>query len=969
MALEPHGPPAVAEWREHRSVHFRVRTAAGSLSERDVGRVTARLEALREAMVAALELDDGPDKPVGIVLLDALDGPHVGHGPDDGDVVVHDDQIQAVHRSDSAFTGLERAVAGRLLERGIPLDVAVPPALLDGVLGHAVQIVDGLDPAVLRAAVIGQPSHARPALTELLSAHRTAATPAHRQVLASFVAFVLATEGAPRFKAFARAFDPATPDRAADEIYGRPLAVLERAWLRALRVDTPSAVPRIGTFLRRSAVYLRPYWRLQLLIFAGTLVGAGFTVVQPLALQWLIDRAIVPRDYRFLAMLMGGLAVLFVLQGTATLGVEYLNARVAARVLADIRLQLFRHLQRLSMGFHAQAQVGDLMSRLSSDLYVIQGGMTGTLVQVAYLAVTVIASAGLLVALEWRLGLLALAVAPMVLLGPRLFGARAAEASYRLQQDTAAVSTVLQENLSAQLVVKAFGLEGRATAAFGERAEELARATVRATFLGSLLGFSGSLTITFIQLLTFALGAYLVMGGDLSLGALIAFNGLLANVLAPIHGFSDLVQNLQQATGGLRRVEELLAEEPQVADTPDAVPLPRPRGEIRFEGVTFSYTGDQVNLRDVDLTIPAGVSVAFVGPSGCGKSTVLGLILRLYDPVSGAVRIDDRDLRHVTQASLRAQVALVPQDTFLFNMSLRENIRLARPEATDEEVEAAARAAEIHDVIAALPQGYETAAGERGSRLSGGQRQRIALARAILRDAAILLLDEATSALDPQSEAAINVTLGRLAERRTVVAVTHRLASVVDADRIYVLDQGRLVQEGRHDDLLREGGLYAQLWRQQGVALAEGGRLVADVSRLQAVPLFASLDGVLLAALARELVTERYADGQVIFVEGQPGDRLYVIVEGQVDVVAIGPAGVERRVALLRTGDYFGEMALLGDAPRSATVRARGPVTVLALDRLQFATLLDRLPPLRAALTAVVDARRRVNRRQLAPPA
>jgi len=352
--------------------------------------------------------------------------------------------------------------------------------------------------------------------------------------------------------------------------------------------------------------------------------------------------------------------------------------------------------------------------------------------------------------------------------------------------------------------------------------------------------------------------------------------------------------------------------------------------------------------------------VAFVGPSGCGKSTILNLILRFYDPVAGAVTIDGRDIRTVTQASLRGQIGTVLQDTFLFNTSVRENIRLGRPDASDGDVEAAAKTAEIHDLIVSLPQRYDTVVGERGVRLSGGQRQRLAIARAMLRDAPILLFDEATSALDAQTEAAINQTLATLAKNRTTVTVTHRLSSVVHADTIFVLEHGRLVQHGSHAELAARDGLYRQLWQQQ-----EGGVPASDAARLQTVPFFASLDGALLAALADRVVTERYDDGEVVFQEGQQGDRLYVIAQGQVEVVTTGPTGAERRLAVLREGHYFGEMALLRDVPRSATVRARGSAMLLTLDRGQFSTLLRSMPDLRAALDRVVDARARANRETL----
>jgi ATP-binding cassette subfamily B protein len=361
----------------------------------------------------------------------------------------------------------------------------------------------------------------------------------------------------------------------------------------------------------------------------------------------------------------------------------------------------------------------------------------------------------------------------------------------------------------------------------------------------------------------------------------------------------------------------------------------------------------------VGLRIARGESVAFVGPSGSGKSTMLSLLQRFYDPDSGAVLFDGIDLRHASQPSLRAQIAVVFQESFLFNTTIRANIALGRPDATDEEIVAAAKAAEIHDFIVSLPEGYKTIAGERGSRFSGGQRQRMAIARAVLKNPAILVLDEATSALDASSEHAINATLAQIARGRTMISVTHRLSSVVDMDRVFLFDRGRLLEEGSHGELLGAGRMYADLWRKQSGVQVDAGeeRATVDARWLGELPLMKGVSTETLAEVARWFGTETFKEDREIVHQGDPGDRFYILARGTVEVTRM-ENGTSVRVANLQDGDYFGEMALLSDQPRNATVRTLTPCVCLSLPRDLFDRLLAREPELREHIRKISEERR-----------
>ncbi len=723
-------------------------------------------------------------------------------------------------------------------------------------------------------------------------------------------------------------------------------------------VDEPAEKPDLGSAraaFRALAPSLGPY-RLALTgILLGVLVDASFDAFWPLGFKLLIDNALVPHDGRVLVIVLSALGGGVLVTAGVQIAYDYAYARFCAGVLADLRLRMFDHLQKLSLGFYSGARPGEVLSRFSGDLVAGESALGAALPWAVKPALDIFASSVLLFVLDWRLAVPAMLIWPIALLGPRFFAPRAIAASGEKKRLEAGALNVVEESVSGLPVVKAFGLEASRHETFRGPVVGLRASAARVAFVSSLVERSSVTAVLVFGIGVVAAGAWMTFDGLMSIGTLVAFQSLFFILGYSISELTRYVPALVQGIGGLQHIAEILDEEPGVVDSPGAGELPRLEREIALQGVGFSYPGAaRGSIFDLDLTIPRGSRIALVGSSGSGKSTVLGLLLRFHDPTGGAVTIDGRDLRTVTQESLRAQVAVVFQESFLFNTTVRENIRLGRPDATDEEIEAAARAAEIHEFVMSEPDGYGTVVGTRGGRLSGGQRQRVAIARAIVRDPAILLLDEATAALDPATEAAINGTLARLAESRTVISVTHRLAGARDADRIVVLAHGRVAESGTHDELLAAGGLYKGLWEQQGgfVVSPEGDRAEVTPQRLAQVPILSGVDPGLLEEIAGRFASEQVPAGREVIAQGDPGDRFYILVRGRVVASRDGqPVGV------LEDGDYFGEIALLRRVPRIATVTAEQPSLLLSLAREHFLELVEKAPGLRDALERIVDER------------
>lgn len=725
--------------------------------------------------------------------------------------------------------------------------------------------------------------------------------------------------------------------------------------MKSLTPAQPS--PGALRFILSTWVWLRRHGAVATVILLCCMVEVSFTTGLPMCFAYLVDKVLVGDDDRLLGPILAGMGGAVVVAALIGFGRAYLVAKVIATILSEMRERLFAHLQLLPLGFYQRTSQGDIMTRFSGNLKDVERTMEGCVPWVLIPVLETLVTVTLLFLLDWRLALLALLVFPASAMGPRFFSPRVAAASQQCKDAEGKVLTVVQENLGAQPVVKGFSLEPTAKESFATRSRSQAGAGRRLAFVGSMLERTASVGTYALQVAVLGGGVWLAYQKQITIGQLGAFQSLFMGLCFSVSYIIQFVPRLVDASASFNNINALLAEPVKVTDAPAAPPLPRFSRALEFRDVSFSYTGEVLNLRNVSVSIPAGSSVAFVGTSGSGKSTMLNLAMRFYEANSGGVCYDGVDVKSAKLKSLRDQCGIVFQESFLFNESVKQNIRYGRLDATDEEIFAAARAAEIHDLVLALPQGYDTPVGERGGRLSGGQRQRVAIARALLRNPGILVLDEATSALDPGTEAALNRTLEQASRGRTVLSVTHRLEAIENYDLILVFDKGALVEQGRHAELVARQGLYSKLVRKQtGLHVAADGTAAIAPEKLRELPVLQKVPDAMLAEIAALFTTHTVEAEREVFREGDPADNFYLIVRGR--VAAYKTLGeTETRLRVMETGDAFGEIALLMDKPRTATIRTLAPTTLLALSREHFQRVFSRSRELRLALGEMAEAR------------
>ncbi|MDX6680533.1 MAG: ATP-binding cassette, subfamily bacterial [Solirubrobacteraceae bacterium] len=567
---------------------------------------------------------------------------------------------------------------------------------------------------------------------------------------------------------------------------------------------------------RRIAALFRPYRARLSTVLVLIAISAALGMVSPFLLREILDDAFPHEDTTLLAWLVGGMIFVAIATGIIGVGQTWLSNLVGQRVMHDLRAAVYRHLQRLSLAFFTRTRTGEVQSRIANDIGGVQTVVTSTATSIVSNVTTVLATVVAMAVLDWRLALFSLALLPFFVWLTRRVGNERKRITSKRQGRMADMSALVAESLSVSgiLLGKTMGRSGELAQRFEAESAELAELEVQSRMAGRWRMSTVQMSFSIMPALVYLFGGLTIAAGSstITIGTLVAFTTLQTRLLFPIGSLLNVGIDIQTSRALFDRIFEYLDLPVEITEKPDPVTLGRTRGEVRFDSVSFRYEDDGVQTLDrVELVVAPGAKTAIVGETGSGKTTLGYLVARLYDVTGGRVTIDGVDVRDLSFASLAETVGLVSQETYLFHASIAENLRFARPEATDAELVQAARAAQIHDLIASLPDGYDTVVGERGYRFSGGEKQRIAIARTVLRNPPVLVLDEATSALDSGTERAVQKALDRLVEGRTTIAIAHRLSTVRDADEIVVLDGGAIAERGTHDELLAEGGRYAQL--------------------------------------------------------------------------------------------------------------------------------------------------------------
>ncbi len=761
---------------------------------------------------------------------------------------------------------------------------------------------------------------------------------------AAFVEYLLKTKGPRGFLKFGRKMGAdGNVDAASEAVAGVSTGALELKWQDEIRAGTPERGPtHLVMWVAKAAA------RHKMLLFWFLIANAVqilYAVYVPLWLQTLFDEGIKPSNVEVIRTYIGYLTWGFLAASFFGVILDYTVAKLGPRILNDLRARMFAKINRMDARELASSDTDAIIADFSNDLTVVEKAVIWAVPGLFSKGLMLIGSVAVAFTLDTQLAIATLLSLMIAFWLPRGFSRRAVRYNYERGAEDARVAHVVKETLLMQRVIRIFGLHELQANLFTGQLSRLFKASYHQYFSSGLVGRMTSFGVSAAQLLVIGLGALQSVDGQVSSGTIVAFITLLLTIGGAAGFIGAQLPLLIQGVGGLERVQALLSK-------PDAAPDPeRPEdigGKVRsltFDEVSFSYDGTAATLDKVSLSIECPRRVMVVGPSGSGKSTILRLIENQFSPRSGHVRVNGVDIRLLGEAQVRSLISLVPQETILFQGSVRENIRMGKLDADDAEIEAAAKAADIHPIIMSLPDGYDSDVGEGGSKLSGGQRQRIAIARAILHDPQIMLLDEATSALDPASRVAVEETLRKVTQGQTVVAVTHDLTQCEHADLVYVVKEGRVVESGTHTALLAAEGVYADLWERSVIAGAEGAVPREQLlERLRKRPLLQGVPPEFLEGLLARMTVETVGPDTVLIEDGQPAGRLIFITQGEAQQSVRLPDGTFMSVEVLEPGDALGENAVLPHAEEFTRVVTRKASHLLTIDGALLRTLLAAHP-------------------------
>lgn len=808
-----------------------------------------------------------------------------------------------------------------------------------------------------------------PPLADLLASYGIRQSATGEATATSFVGFLVRRFGADRYKRFLAGLKTGRPS-ALQRAYGQPLQSLEQAWYHEMETAASADTADMRQAIKALVPYMK-WYRLQLVgILICILITIAFTVFMPQAIRFLVNNILArgplpfpvvgigPAGYRMqagdeqryaLLLLLGAMVVFFILSAVANARRSFLVTSMSEGVNYDLRMRLYNHLHDMATAVHRRTPNTELNTRFWTDVATVSQALTAGLIPMAQSFLAMLIFGIVLVSLNWKLSLIALAGLPIFAWSFSRMRARTRQTARERTRRTTDVSLALGELFNANEKIKLYGLREYLTHRFVGSMEVLRALVVRITLMASASTSTSALITNGAQVAILVVGGLLVIEStdptnptrELTAGDLMAFYVMMLQLYAPAGLFTSSMQFVNQATTSLDRLNAIFRE-PAEDEAPEAATLGPLRAVLCLEGVNYGRTRGKDLVRDLSFEVKAGTKVAVVGPPGAGKASLMELLPRLFEVAGGTITWDGVDTRQATLPSLRRQLALVSQETFVFRATLYDNIRYGRVDAADEQVIAAARRAGLHEFISDLPGGYDTQVNDRDTTLGLVQRQRLAVARAILQDGSVVLMDDALSALDTPTQKALEDELRGPAGDKTMIRVAQRLGSILDADQILVMDGGKLVEQGTHDELLSSGQLYTQLLKDELGAGAVSGAFQA-VRRLARQAPFSSLSAEVLEEVARLMLYAERNPGDIICRQGTVGDELFVLGKGEVEVVLEEDERHERILGFLNEGDYFGEISFLRRVPRTATIRARTNLELHILRRQDFDGLLDRL--------------------------